>query len=751
MPYTKGNWVDRSKEYPNRYIIEEIDTGVQTNVNLYANEGDGIEGTPFKKSVMDDLEDRIGNMFPVKVEDGGTGASNISDAQTNLNIYSKDDIDGLFPLPIDKGGTGATTLSDIQSNLDIYSKTEIDNLFPITIDNGGTGASTAENARMNLGVYSSTEVDTTFSKSDLSNVTNENFKSKADAAGVGGSGGVGKNLSGKEVEPTSGTTVTAGEGAEIFNDYRDRAYNTGGYSIIGSVASGEYSHAEGNGTTASGTNSHAEGNCTTANGANSHAEGLRVTAIGNASHAEGHTTKSNKDYSHAEGKHTIADGVSSHAEGDTTYAIGLESHAEGGGTKASASRSHAEGSASTASGDCSHAEGDSTTASGTNSHSEGNRTTASGIASHTEGFETSTTFTQDDGSEVIGDYAHAEGYYTLAYGLGAHSEGSKRETDNRLTEASGKGSHAEGIGTHASGEGSHSEGNATLASGQWSHAEGVAAWAVGDASHAEGNSNAKGKYSHAEGCNTNANGIASHSGGYYTQANDYQCVIGVWNKDSNGPTSESSSTGDIFIIGGGTSNGTHKNALRTTKEGKTYGLQSFQGSGADYAEYFEWEDGNPYNEDRRGLFVTVNGEKIRKANFGDFIIGVISSTPTVVGDTASEIWDKMYLKDVFGDYLTEEAYTEERKDEQGDIIPSVKYTKWVLNPEYDSNLKYENRESRNEWACVGLVGKLVVIDDGTCEVNGFCTSTYGGKATSSESGFRMLKRIDNNHIKILLK
>jgi hypothetical protein len=33
----------------------------------------------------------------------------------------------------------------------------------------------------------------------------------------------------------------------------------------------------------------------------------------------------------------------------------------------------------------------------------------------------------------------------------------------------------------------------------------------------------------------------------------------------------------------------------------------FVPSGADYGEYFEWKDGNPNREDRRGLFVTFDG------------------------------------------------------------------------------------------------------------------------------------------------
>ncbi len=53
------------------------------------------------------------------------------------------------------------------------------------------------------------------------------------------------------------------------------------------------------------------------------------------------------------------------------------------------------------------------------------------------------------------------------------------------------------------------------------------------------------------------------------------------------------------------------------------------------------------------------------------------------------------------------------------------------------------------------MGKLVVIDDGTCEVNGFCKVGNNGIATKAETyGFgtyKVMNRIDENTIKILLK
>jgi hypothetical protein len=63
-------------------------------------------------------------------------------------------------------------------------------------------------------------------------------------------------------------------------------------------------------------------------------------------------------------------------------------------------------------------------------------------------------------------------------------------------------------------------------------------------------------------------------------------------------------------------------------------------AGADYAEYYEWADGNPNNEDRRGLFVTFADEdKIRVANDKDtYILGVVSSNASIVGNSYTDRW-----------------------------------------------------------------------------------------------------------------
>ncbi|MDE4175809.1 peptidase G2 autoproteolytic cleavage domain-containing protein [Phaeobacter sp. PT47_59] len=80
-------------------------------------------------------------------------------------------------------------------------------------------------------------------------------------------------------------------------------------------------------------------------------------------------------------------------------------------------------------------------------------------------------------------------------------------------------------------------------------------------------------------------------------------------------------------------------------------------TGADYAEFFEWLDGNPAGEDRRGLSVVLVGNKIRPAQQGEDPFGVVSATPSVVGDTDNDQWRGKYLRDDFGSHVWEEYET----------------------------------------------------------------------------------------------
>ena len=114
---------------------------------------------------------------------------------------------------------------------------------------------------------------------------------------------------------------TTGHGAEVFNDYKNN------------VATGDYSHAEGENTRAI--------------GIASHAEGVNTSAWGESSHAEGYETSIEEygHYAHAEGCRTLANGIGSHVEGGETYTTESASyaHAEGYGTVATNYGQHVQG------------------------------------------------------------------------------------------------------------------------------------------------------------------------------------------------------------------------------------------------------------------------------------------------------------------------------------------------------------------------------------------------------------------------
>ena len=586
--------------------------------------------------------------------------------------------------------------------------------------------------------------------------------------------GVGRSMAGQTVEPTQGTTVTASNGAEIFNDYRARTYGTdeGSTTIVaqtGNIASGTRAHAEGSATTANGTNSHAEGFGTIASGSASHAEGGGFTgkesskATAYAAHAEGTSTTASGNSAHSEGQGTTASNVSAHAEGKNTSATGQNSHAEGYAGIAEGSASHVEGGQITnkavnkASGYAAHAEGASTLASGSESHAEGEQTTASGIDSHAQGYLTT----------ASASYAHSEGYKTTASAPASHAEGNG-------TMAKGDwGTHAEGQNTQASGYYSHSEGGSTIASGNYSHAEGLNTTASSHSAHAEGeNTTASGIHSHAEGYETVASGFASYAGGSKTIASDLdQVAIGRLNV-------EKKSDGSMFIIGNGTDNIGRSNCFRVDQDGRVFACSpwgQYNASGADYAELFEWADGNPEAKDRAGRFVTLEGKNIRLAGpQDDYILGIVSGNPSVVGDVHDDQWQGMYLTDVFGRPIWEDvevpAVTEqveipvmvpgegdesprmETRTETQVIIPAHTERRQKLNPNYDPTQPYIPRSKRPEWDAVGMLGKLVVVDDGSCREDGWATVGKGGIAVGSEerTRYRVMERLDGNHVRILI-
>lgn len=212
------------------------------------------------------------------------------------------------------------------------------------------------------------------------------------------------------------------------------------------------------------------------------------------------------------------------------------------------------------------------------------------------------------------------------------------------------------------------------------------------------------------------------------------------------------------IVGNGTSNTSRSNAYTLDWQGNgTFAGTVSSSTGADYAEYFEWKDGNPNNEDRVGYIVTLDGDKIVKANAGDDILGICSGTAMVLGDSAEWNWNKRYLTDNFGRIIYEDRteHHEAIYNPDGELIKEA----WdeevhapKQNPEYNASRPYVKRADRPEWQIVGMMGKLYVRDDGSCMVNGYADVKDGiATKASGKTNMRVMERITDNIVRVLMK
>ena len=265
--------------------------------------------------------------------------------------------------------------------------------------------------------------------------------------------------------------------------------------------------------------------------------------------------------------------------------------------------------------------------------------------------------------------------------------------------------------------------------------------------------------------NTNARnhniliGVKLQNNDKFTAAiSDYECqtIIGKFNKYDSTPYKNAS--GFRLIVGNGASDSARKNALSLTSNGALVLQGSYiTNSSADYAEYFEWIDGNINNEDRIGYIVTLNNNLITKATSltkSYEILGIISGTSSVIGGACQDEWQGIELKDEFGRIIYEEILIPEERDELDNIIITEHYEKVPKqNPNYNPDQQYIPRSERPEWAVVGLLGQILTRDDGTCIPGGYAKSNDEGIATYSDepTNLRVMERTADNIVRIFLK
>jgi len=150
-------------------------------------------------------------------------------------------------------------------------------------------------------------------------------------------------------------------------------------------------------------------------------------------------------------------------------------------------------------------------------------------------------------------------------------------------------------------------------------------------------------------------------------------------------------------------NTTPNTLLRIYQDGKTYS-PVFTTQNADYAELFEVYDESIPIKDYEYKFITLIDDKVKIAsNEDDYILGIYSLKPGIIGNyNLNDLNDKKNIQ-------------------------------------------------------VGLLGRLVVIDNNTCKSNSYCKVDKDGyaipynKSDGDIPHYRVMKRIDNNKILIMFK
>ena len=448
--------------------------------------------------------------------------------------------------------------------------------------------------------------------------------------------------------------------------------------------------------------------------------------------------------SHAEGEYTISIGNTSHAEGTRSISYGERSHVEGYVT---------EGERSQISLNITEISG--FTLRGTTNvlnypgviEINGNYILLSSVTDNKNGTYTYTVDKEITNELVIGDNNIVYQSKGISIGQNSHTEGQE-------SSSVGINSHAEGYSTKSLGGQSHSEGYQSISSGDNSHAEGQQTTASGVSSHSSGyRTTAKGNCSYAGGNSSIANGDNSHAEGFETISDNFaQFSIGRHNKADSNPSSIYNVEKPAFVIGNGTSTSSRADAFRVRFNGNTESDGNYSTPAADYAEFFEWKDGNPEKEDRVGYFVTLVGKSIVKATQSSkYILGIVSSCPGVIGDNPMR-WKNKYLTDEWGRPIYEDVEVTYEEVVDGETITKSKVERvFKVNPEYKSDLEYVPRSDRPEWDTIGLMGKLLVRQDGTLIEGDFCRPGENGVATKSDSGYYVMEVLNNKQALIMFR
>ena len=249
----------------------------------------------------------------------------------------------------------------------------------------------------------------------------------------------------------------------------------------------------------------------------------------------------------------------------------------------------------------------------------------------------------------------------------------------------------------------------------------------------------------AIGANTEASGAGAVAEGLFTSTNGLPGahIMGRYG---------AADTAYSWFLANGESELSPGLAAKILRDGNAYIDIAWNGGGADYAELYETETGQPIEP---GLFVTFAGssDKIRLAqSYDTYVLGVTSGSPGFVAGAGELRWKNKYKADKWGRVEYEDVSIPEVRDKDGKVlVPAHVESKPALNPSYDPSRPYVPRDSRPEWVKVGLLGAVLVRDDGTLTAGGFCQPGVNGIATAAHAGYRVLKRTDTDQALILFR
>jgi len=618
-----------------------------------------------------------------------------------------------------------------------------------------------------------------------------NVSGIASASGIGAFSEGGGNIASGNYSHAEGLGTKATSTASHSEGISTIASNLASHAEgIATRAIGVGSHAEGGGSIASGNYSHAEGDPCVASGYASHAEGIGCTASGTGSHAEGSSTIASGLDSHAGGANCVASGDYSFAHGRYTEATGTASVAigyAGGGPMIASGRGSfclgdINGGSMTATSFGSFSMGRvnsdaliSTTDIG--SFSMGYSQNGSSIECSSQGclaigYADGASQIQANNAGGIAGGFMAGGDSIAGRGCFAHGSsfvGTVQATDDgafahgavyngALIEATFAGAVALGTST---GTGSiQSQGNGSLAIGNMDgsgtlNAQGNGSFSLGQVTN--GIIEATNPCSVAFGYVTNSSEQTTNAGyaslvvgrdARIPTGNDYSLLIGQYGTALTSDTSSSNTVqglGSIQIASGNNSNtgGTGGNTgnrdISVIIGTQTFGAGSIGGGianfwnsgGADYAEYFEWADGMTGDQDRVGMFAsmdTISTDKIMISPDTQSAIGIVSSAYSligIIGDSAELKWKGINMRDTLGRALYQLSYVNSFYNILNNYsVVVTDQIKQIVDNSITSIISHENDQSVQINEFNNFVSQLETISYTVREINSSMTGGY---------------------------